>query len=86
MLVTLRLTEATSGPYFAVGLVRPGLVAAVSSTAVSWFHAAGTKFRLLDRAELSVRDPIACYPLAGAGQLVVLGGDGTVALIPVRRS
>jgi hypothetical protein len=71
------------GGYLAVTIVRPGLIAGVTRSRVDWLRGGSRKFTALAPTRLSFASAVACVANRRAGELVVIGGDGLLARIPI---
>jgi hypothetical protein len=73
-------------PLLAVTIVRSGLVAAVTGTAVHWLRRTEHTFRSLGTTWWPLPNAVACFPHYPTRELVVVCGDGTVIRLPLRLS
>ncbi len=78
-------TWAGGPPFAAAALVRPGLVAAVRPTGVTWVRRGPRSCAPVGSTELALSAPLACFPAPRTDELVVVCGDGSLTCVPTPR-
>jgi tetratricopeptide (TPR) repeat protein len=72
----------SGGPFRAATLVRPGLVAAVTSKDVRWLRASPRGLSCEHTTPADLPEAVACFPHYPGDELIVVCADGTVARVP----
>jgi len=66
--------------YRAFACVRGGLTAGVHADGVEWWTSSGSAIK---HTKLSLRNPVAAFPLANSRELLIVEEDGTLIRVPV---
>jgi hypothetical protein len=69
-------------PYLAAGLIRPGLVVAVTQNAVCWLRPGMGGIRQVGSDAESLPSAIACFRHHRGKEVIVVCGDGTLVRVP----
>jgi hypothetical protein len=72
---------ALGEPCLAVGLIRPGHVAAVTRRCVYWYRCSNDGLQLTTTSPLTLTEAVACFPHHRGNELIVVGAHGTVARV-----
>jgi hypothetical protein len=81
MEVVARSTATTN--FTAATLVRPSLVAGVSSERIEWLRAGATQLTRQSVTPARLPDAVACFASATTGELLIVCQDGTLVRVPV---
>jgi tetratricopeptide (TPR) repeat protein len=68
--------------YLAAAIIRPGLVAAVTDTAVEWVKCGSAVFTRQGRTPLPFSSAVACFPHQLTKQLVIISAEGAITCVP----
>jgi tetratricopeptide (TPR) repeat protein len=78
-------TWESSEPCRAVAVIRAGLLAAVTRREIHWLRRDPRGLERVGGTRLSLVDLVACFPYERGGELLMLGGDGTLWRVPLPR-
>src|SRR5439155_21861956 len=79
------VASASSGraQYLAATLVKPWLVAGVTTAEVHWLRGAPGRLYRQATSRLDLPSAVACFPSHATNELIVIGSDGVVVRAPV---
>jgi tetratricopeptide (TPR) repeat protein len=77
-------TKALPGPprFLAAAVLRPNLIAAVTSNAVYWLRRRADGLRVIDQTKVSLPLAVACFRDHQGKELIVVCANGTVVRVP----
>ena len=74
-------SKSAAGPFRAAALVRPGVIAAVANDGIVWLRAGPSGIKEQLRQRLSLPDIVACFPNQDTQELIIIGGNGSIARV-----
>lgn len=82
-LVAMSVTTEEDGGYLAASIVKPRLVAGVTRSRIDWLWGGPSKFTLRSSTRVALPSAVACVASPRTGELVVICGDGLLAIVPI---